>query len=190
MRRLIFVGLALLGAMAAYQSATGNGYGTPGYQEGKVRPLLGGESSCVVLPGAGWAPSSCGPAAGKPADPRPEPERPSSAAGDFGGTASGGALTFAEVEAVWVRNGGDPAAARLAAAVASAESGRRPSAVNGSNTDGSIDRGLFQMNGVHGACSTFDLNQNTRCAIQLSRNGTNWRPWVAFNTGAHRRFLV
>lgn len=66
MRRLLFLGLVLLGAMATYQSLTGNGYGsaTPGH----VRSVFG-SSECLVIhaPGPGIAPSACTPpAAGTP----------------------------------------------------------------------------------------------------------------------------
>lgn len=78
--------------------------------------------------------------------------------------------------------------ASIAAAVAMAESGGDPKASN-RNTDGSIDRGLWQINSVHGALSTFDVAGNTRAMDRISRNGTTWTPWVTFKTGAYRKFL-
>lgn len=85
--------------------------------------------------------------------------------------------------------GGDPAKAGMAAAIALAESGGNSNAINSSNSNGSIDRGLFQINSIHGSNSTTDVASNVRYAIQLSKNGTDWTPWTVFKTGAYRRFL-
>ncbi len=98
------------------------------------------------------------------------------------------AYTKPQIEQLWISEGGDPRAASTAAAVALAESGGRPGAVNSKNSDGSIDRGLFQINSVHGAQSTTDLKANVRAAIRISGNGKNWHPWVTYTTGAYRKF--
>jgi len=114
-------------------------------------------------------------------------------------TASGGAATgavgktfgnynHAALEQIWVQNGGDRSKADIAAAVAQAESGGNPGASN-KNSDGSIDRGLWQINSVHGSLSVFDPAANARAAIKISSNGTNWSPWVTYNTGAYRKYL-
>lgn len=77
----------------------------------------------------------------------------------------------------------------LAAAVAMAESGGNPGAINAANSDGSTDRGLFQINSVHGALSTTDLHANIDAAFKISSGGTDWSPWVAFTSGAYKRYL-
>ncbi len=89
---------------------------------------------------------------------------------------------------LWTREGGSAKVANLAASVALAESGGNPAASN-RNTDGSIDRGLWQINSIHGALSTFSPAANARSAVKISSGGRNWRPWVAFTNGAYRRFL-
>jgi hypothetical protein len=89
---------------------------------------------------------------------------------------------------LWIANGGNKAAAPIAAAIAMAESAGDSTASN-LNTNGSIDRGLWQINSVHGAQSTFDVTGNVKAAIAISSNGTNWTPWVTFNTGAYKKFL-
>jgi hypothetical protein len=99
------------------------------------------------------------------------------------------ALSKNQIEQLWVQEGGNPKAANIAAAVALAESGGNPGAINNKNTDGSIDRGLFQINSVHGAQSTTNLRQNVRAAIRISNNGANWHPWVTFQTGAYKAHL-
>lgn len=96
--------------------------------------------------------------------------------------------TYAQLKQLWIQNGGNSAAADIAAAVALAESGGNASASN-TNTNGSIDRGLWQINSVHGNLSTFDVTGNVKAAISISNNGTNWSPWVTFVSGAYKKFL-
>lgn len=99
------------------------------------------------------------------------------------------ALSKNQIEQLWIREGGNPHAAAMAAAIALAESGGNPGAINNKNTDGSIDRGLFQINSVHGRQSTTNLAANVRAAIAISNNGRNWRPWVTFQNGAYKAHL-
>lgn len=94
------------------------------------------------------------------------------------------AYSFDQLKQLWIQAGGNPAAAAIAAAVALAESGGRPDAFNG-NGGRSQDRGLWQINSVHGSQSTFDPVANARAAVAISNNGTNWKPWcVAWTDGA------
>jgi hypothetical protein len=93
-----------------------------------------------------------------------------------------------QIKNLWTRAGGSKDAANMAAAVAMAESGGNASAKN-VNTDGSIDRGLWQINSVHGSLSTFNRLANARAAVSISHNGGDWSPWVTYQTGAYRRFL-
>jgi hypothetical protein len=95
-----------------------------------------------------------------------------------------------DIKKRWVKDGGDPGAQDIAGAIAMAESGGDPNAVSPPNRDGSIDRGLWQINSVHGALSTLDRDGNTRAAISISSNGRNWRPWTTYVSGAYKRFLT
>jgi hypothetical protein len=98
----------------------------------------------------------------------------------------GRTLSYAELVELCRRAGfPDP---YLAAAVAMAESGGRIDAVN-RNTNGSVDRGVFQINSIHGALSTFDLESNIAAALRISSGGRDWSPWVAYQSGAHNQFL-
>ncbi len=97
-------------------------------------------------------------------------------------------FSAAQLEQLWIQNGGNPAAAKTAAAVALAESRGIPTATN-TNSNGSIDRGLWQINSVHGAQSTTDVIANVKAAIAISNNGANWSPWTTFKTGAYKTFL-
>jgi hypothetical protein len=64
--KLIAGTIGFFALFAVYQTVTGNGSGTVGGQEGRVRGLFSGKSECIDL-GDGWAPTSCGqPVAGTP----------------------------------------------------------------------------------------------------------------------------
>jgi len=86
-------------------------------------------------------------------------------------------------------SGGD---VTTAAAVALAESGGETSAV-GTNTDGSRDRGLWQINDrwhpeVSDACA-FDAGCNARAAYAISQGWTDFSPWTTYRTGAYQQFV-
>jgi hypothetical protein len=49
------------------------------------------------------------------------------------------------------------------------------------------DYGYWQINGGHGpAMTTYNPMGNAKAAIAISSNGTNWRPWTTYVTGAYR----
>lgn len=101
------------------------------------------------------------------------------------GAVHGGTLDCAGLERLWESAGGPRGAAFTAAEVAMAESGGRQYAVN-TNGGRSTDRGYWQINSVHGSLSTYDAYGNARAAVLISGNGTNWSPWVTYETGAYR----
>jgi hypothetical protein len=105
------------------------------------------------------------------------------------GKVARGRFSKAQLEALWVQYGGSRASAHIAAAIALAESGGDPNSEN-HNANGTIDRGLWQINSIHGAQSTFDIAGNVRAAIAISSNGRNWIPWTTYNTGAYRQFMA
>src|SRR5262249_40915223 len=52
------------------------------------------------------------------------------------------------------------------------------------NSNGTTDRGLWQINSIHGKQSTTNAAENARAAVAISKNGTDWRPWcTAWSTG-------
>jgi septal ring factor EnvC (AmiA/AmiB activator) len=77
-------------------------------------------------------------------------------------------------------------------AVVAAESGRDPSA-KGTNTDGSIDRGLWQINNKFHAEVTDDCAYDPVCAtaaaLKISNGGLDYTPWSAFTNGAYKNHL-
>jgi hypothetical protein len=97
---------------------------------------------------------------------------------------SGGTLSCRGLEALWESAGGSPRAAFLAAEIAMAESsGRQYASLY--NTNGTTDRGYWQINSIHGSLSTFGAHANARSAVLISHDGANWSPWVTYQTGAY-----
>lgn len=106
--------------------------------------------------------------------------------------ASGGTIGPARTAAAARRAGLSGSQLVLATAIAGAESGYRPAATN-RNTDGSIDRGVWQINSVHrkyNANRLFDVGYNARAMAEISSGGSNWSPWVTYKTGAYRRYMA
>ena len=80
-----------------------------------------------------------------------------------------------------------------AMAVMRAESGCKPSATNKANKNGSVDRGLFQVNSVHKAKVSnlddlYDPATNIRIAYRVYQ-GSGWKAWSVYNSGAYQRYL-
>jgi Lysozyme like domain len=95
-----------------------------------------------------------------------------------------GTLGCVGLEALWESAGGSRAAAFTAAEIAMAESsGQQYAALV--NTNGTTDRGYWQINSSHGSLSTFGAYGNARAAVLISSNGADWSPWVTWQTGAY-----
>lgn len=83
---------------------------------------------------------------------------------------------------------------KIAYAICMAESRGDPSAT-GYNTDGTIDRGLMQVNSIHADLVNGNLAAlytpavNIKIAYSLSHQGTNWTAWSTYNNGEYRKFL-
>ncbi len=97
---------------------------------------------------------------------------------------AGGTLDCSRLEALWESAGGSASAAFTAAEIAQAESSGRQYATNG-NSNGTTDRGYWQINSSHGSLSTFDAHGNARAAVLISSDGTDWTPWTTYRTGAY-----
>jgi hypothetical protein len=96
--------------------------------------------------------------------------------------------SYVQLMDLWVKAGGSKLSAPIAAAVAMAESGGNPNATN-TNKNGSIDRGLWQINSIHGNKSTTNPLENAKSAVSISKNGVSWSPWVAYTSGSYKRFM-
>lgn len=81
----------------------------------------------------------------------------------------------------------------VAQAVMRAESGGRADA-NNTNRNGSVDRGLFQINSIHtkkvggDLDSLYDIETNIRVAKQIY-DGSGWFAWSAYKNGSYKKFL-
>jgi len=96
----------------------------------------------------------------------------------------GGTLDCSQLEALWESADGSPAAAFTAAEIAEAESSGRQYATD-EDSDGTVDRGYWQINSSHGPLSTFGAYGNARAAVLISADGTDWNPWTTYRTGAY-----
>jgi Lysozyme like domain len=95
-----------------------------------------------------------------------------------------GTLDCSQIESLWENEGGSASTAFMGAEIAMAESTGHEDATD-YDKDGSVDRGLFQINSVHGSLSTYNVDANVKAAIYLSDDGTNWLDWVTYRTGAY-----
>lgn len=101
--------------------------------------------------------------------------------------------TYAQLEGLWIANGGNRAVAPLAAAIAMAESSGNAK-VTSANPDGGINVGLWQLDtkgkgAGHTVAQLQDPATNAALAVKGSSNGTNWSAWATFASGAYRRFM-
>lgn len=81
------------------------------------------------------------------------------------------------------------AAADTAVAIAKAESAGGAGSTN-VNTNGTIDRGLLQINSSHGyGTSSFDPQTSFNQGFSISKGGTDFSPWSTYNSGAFQSFL-
>ena len=106
--------------------------------------------------------------------------------------ASGGALSATAVAALAKATGVPADQLATAVAIAMAESGLQPNATH-VNTDGSVDRGLWQINNAAhpdvSDSSAFDPVTAAQDMLNISNGGTNWNPWVTYQTGAYLQYL-
>ena len=186
--------VALLVVLAFYQAATGNGAWTEGGRQGWVRSLATGKDSCVrVFPeGPGIAPTVCE---------DPSAVRASNVApvGDLGARGWGPCLTRDEIADLWTSHGGPASETRTAVAVALGESGGCPRAANLTNTNGTFDYGLWQINTIHRSefervtgepwAAVILPGPATAYAVHLHRTRGSWRDWVAYTSGSYTRHL-
>lgn len=104
-------------------------------------------------------------------------------------------LTDDQIAQVAVNNGfstADTNNLAVCVAIAKAESSGRTDAIN-SNTNGTNDKGLWQINSVHDSKlpgqDRFDSNVNAQLMMIISSNGSNWQPWSTYNNGAYQQHL-
>jgi len=104
------------------------------------------------------------------------------------------AVSYAQAEGLWIKAGGDPSVAAIAAAIMFPESGGNPQAINPTDNNGTQSSwGLWQIStGTH---ATPDPNwadplTNAKLAVAKYKGaGNSFRPWGTYNSGAYRRYL-
>ena len=80
---------------------------------------------------------------------------------------------------------------QTAVAIGMAESGCNPRATH-TNTNGTTDTGLWQINSVHRQwtqAQLLDPQTNAGAAWSISAGGSRWTDWVTYNNGAYRSYL-
>lgn len=79
-----------------------------------------------------------------------------------------------------------------AAAIAMAESGGNEAAVSKPNSNGTVDKGAWQINSSHTAIlatgDPLSLADNAQMAHAVFA-GQGWKAWTTYNTGAYKKFL-
>ena len=124
-----------------------------------------------------------------------QPPGSGSAGGSTGGEgkpAASGTLTPAQIGVYARQVGFSGQSLVIAIAIALAESGGSVGAINTANSNGTTDRGLWQINSVHSqynATKLFDPAYNARAAWEISSGGTNWFPWTTYTNGRYQKFL-
>ena len=87
----------------------------------------------------------------------------------------GGTLSCSGLEALWESAGGSSGTAFMAAEIARAESGGQQYATD-ADGNGTVDRGYWQVNSIHGALSTYDPAGNARCGRRAQRRRNELEP--------------
>ena len=111
--------------------------------------------------------------------------------GVSGGPSETGRLTVAEIGTAAEGAGFRGPSLAMAIAVALAESGGDPGATD-HDTNGTVDRGLWQINSVHrtySAACDYDPACAASAAYAISGGGTNWSAWVTFEHGEEIAYL-
>lgn len=99
-------------------------------------------------------------------------------------------LSGQQIARLWVQEGGNPRYANLMARIALRESGGDPYARH-VNTNGTVDRGLFQVNSIWGGLSNRAMGDPvaaTRAAIHILKvQGP--KAWATYNPSTDRKYL-
>jgi hypothetical protein len=100
--------------------------------------------------------------------------------------------SYGQLEQLWINAGGAPSLAPVAAAIAEAESGGNPDAVNATDNGGTqTSWGLWQIsNGTHAKPVPGILSPavNAQQAVAKHQAG-GWAPWGTYDSGAYAAFL-
>lgn len=104
------------------------------------------------------------------------------------------AISYAQAEGLWIKAGGDPSVAAIAAAIVFPESGGNPQALNPTDNGGRQSSfGLWQIStGTHAPPDPnwADPLTNAKLAVAKYKGaGNSFSPWGTYDSGAYKRFL-
>ena len=91
---------------------------------------------------------------------------------------------------LWIQAGGPPSVANLMAAIAMAESGGQVGVVSKKNANGTVDRGLWQINSSHNYDPqrlVTDPLYNAQAAVAIYKS-QGLQAWSTYNSGAYKSF--
>ena len=101
--------------------------------------------------------------------------------------------SYAQLEQLWIQNGGAASLAPIAAAIAMAESGGGAGSTNPTDNGGrQTSWGLWQIsNGTHNqpVPNILDPNVNAGAAVGKYNGAHGWSPWGTYSSGAYKRYL-
>ena len=106
-------------------------------------------------------------------------------------SAGGPRLALDQIGEIAEQAGFSGAGLAMAIAVALSESGGDPLAID-HDSNGTVDRGLWQINSVHRAYSAacdYDPACAAQAAYQISGGGRDWSAWVTYQRGEEIPFL-
>lgn len=100
-------------------------------------------------------------------------------------------FTYVQLENLWENAGGSKRLAPVMAAIAMAESGGHTLATH-TDSDGSTDQGLWQINTVHQKMykgkNIYDPQTNAHVAVQIEKT-SGLHAWSTFNNGKYKLYL-
>lgn len=114
---------------------------------------------------------------------------------DIGPPANGQAYSPDEIVQIVEAAGWTGEDIAIGASIVMAESQGNPAAVNAANSNGTVDRGLWQINSIHDAKRNggdwFDPAVSTRMARQIYQDaGNSWTPWSTYSYhGTYQKYL-
>lgn len=113
----------------------------------------------------------------------------------LGPPADGSAYSMDELVAIVKGAGWSGDDVAIGASIIKAESNGSPSAINKFNSNGTVDRGLWQINSIHEHMlqpgdDWFDPAVSTRLARRIYSDSGNWVPWSTYNNGMYQSYMA
>lgn len=89
-------------------------------------------------------------------------------------------FTVSELKAIVHRKFGYGLVGEQAECIVTHESGWNPEAISPPNTKGTVDKGMWQINSIHGLPDSYTMNPvDATDWARMMYEQQEWRPWVA-----------